>query len=177
MSLRVIVTGLLFSLAFISCKDDKKKDSTAKEEKAQTFNVTLNMVVKQDDNFQIFYTDETTPQFDEIKSMWLPVKGSETAQDIVFHLPEDVLPTNIRLDLGNNSKQTAMKLNSFKMEYYGKTYELKDSLITKNFVIGDQLKYDKATSTLTPAQGNAQAYDPLLFPQDNLKEEIIKITR
>ena len=36
---------------------------------------------------------------------------------------------------------------------------------------------DKATSTLTPNKGAATNYDPLLFPQDNLKEEIEKIVK
>ncbi len=165
------------SVVLYSCKDEKKAEEPKVEEKPQTFDVTLNMIVKQDDNFQLFYTDESTPSFDETKTLWLPVKGSEKAQDIVFKLPEDVIPTNIRVDLGNNAKQVSMKLNNFKMSYFGKSYELKDTLITKNFVVGEQLIYDKTTSTLTPNQGKASIYDPLLYPQDNLKEEIQKLVR
>lgn len=165
------------SVVLYSCKDEKKAEEPKVEQKPQTFDVTLNMIVKQDDNFQLFYTDESTPSFDETKTLWLPVKGSEKAQDIIFKLPEDVIPTNIRVDLGNNAKQVPMKLNNFKMTYFGKSYELKDTLITKNFVVGEQLIYDKTTSTLTPNQGKASIYDPLLYPQDNLKEEIQKLVR
>ena len=177
MKSKFIVASLLLSITFYSCKDDKKTEEVKPVEQVQTFDVILNMIVKQDDNFQLFYTDESTPGFDEKKSFWLPVKGSENAQDIVFHLPEDAIPTNIRIDLGNNEKQVPMKLNNFKMKYYDKSYELKDTLITRNFVIGDQLIYDKTTSTLTPNKGNAPIYDPLLFPQDNLKEEILKLIK
>lgn len=173
LSLLILVLPLVFS----SCKDEKKEEENKVEDKIQTFDVTLNMVVKQDDNFQLFYTDESTLTFDETKTLWLPVKGSDAPQDIVFKLPEDVIPTNIRVDLGNNPKQLPMKLNDFKMTYYGKAYELKDTLITKNFVVGEQLIYDKKTSTLTPNQGKAAVYDPLLYPQDNLKEEIQKLVR
>ena len=176
MKTRHLTLFILLSLSIISCKNETKTEEV-QEKKIETFDVTLNMIVKEDDNFQIFYTDYTTPGFDEKKSFWIPVKGSEAAQDIVFHLPQDEIPTNLRLDLGNNAKQLPMKLNNFKMSYYGKSYELKDSLITRNFVIGEQLKYDKNTSTLTPNQGNVPIYDPLLFPQDNLKEEILKLIK
>lgn len=176
MKIKTLIPALFLVTILFSCKEDKKEEVKTEKEKV-TFDVSLNMIVKQDDNFQIFYTDEATPNFDEIKSMWLPVKGSENAQDIVFHLPEDVIPLNVRVDLGNNEKQLPMKLNNFKMKYLDKVYELKDTLILTNFVIGEQLKYDKATSTLTPNKGTAKIYDPLLYPQDNLKEEIQKLVK
>ncbi len=176
MKSKIIIASLFLSVVLYSCKDTKKEEATITE-KPQTFDVTLNMVVKNDDNFQLYYTDESTLDFDDKKSFFVPVKGSENPQDIVFHFPEDVIPSNLRVDLGNNDKQAPMKFNSFKMSYYDKTFELKDSLVIVNFVIGDQLKYDKKTGILTPNQGDAKVYDPLLYPQSNLKEEILKLIK
>jgi hypothetical protein len=170
-----IILLILLIAVFFSCKD--QKNEAPEETKSTTFDVTLNMVVKQDDNFQLFFTDETMPNFDEKKSIWIPVKGSDKSQDIVFQFPEGEIPTNLRVDLGNNSKQQPMKLNSFKLNYFDKSYELKDSLITKNFVIGDQLIYDRKTSTLSPNQGKSPVYDPFLYPQSNLIEEISKLVK
>jgi hypothetical protein len=177
MNSKFILPYLLFTIVFVSCKKEKTDNQIESEEKSKTFDVTLNMVVSQDDNFQIFYIDGSNQDFDENKSLWVSVKGSSEPQDIIFNLPEDVIPSNIRLDLGNNENQSAMKFNSFKMSYYDKSYELKDTLILKNFVIGEQLNYDKATSTLTPNKGKAIIYDPLLYPQSNLREEIEKIVQ
>lgn len=176
MKSKLIAVFLLAATVF-SCKDNNKEEAAKPEEKVETFDVTLNMVVTKDDNFQIFYTDQADPNFDEKKSVLVPVKASATAQDIVCHLPEDVIPTNLRVDLGNNAQQAPMKLNNFKISYFDKSYELKDTLILRNFVVNDQLKYDKPTSTLTPAQGKATIYDPFLYPQDNLKTEIEKIVK
>lgn len=174
----VIATCFLATIFLISCKEDKKNVENEKVEKTKTFDVVLNMLVKKDDNFQLFYTEDSQiNNFDDKKSIWITVKGSETPQDITFSLPEDVIPTNLRVDLGNNSKQEPMGLNSFKMNYYNKTYVLKDSLILRNFVIGDQLIYDKKTSILTPNQGKQPIYDPLLYPQSNLSEEILKLIK
>ncbi|RBA29701.1 hypothetical protein [Flavobacterium tibetense] len=177
MNSKFILPYLLFTIVFVSCKKEKTDNQIESEEKSKTFDVTLNMVVSQDDNFQIFYIDGSNQDFDENKSLWVSVKGSLEPQDIIFNLPEDVIPSNIRLDLGNNENQSAMKLNSFKMSYYDKSYELKDTLILRNFVIGEQLNYDKTTSTLTPNKGKATIYDPLLYPQSNLREEIEKIVK
>ena len=176
MKSRVVIASLFLSVVLYSCKDIKKEEATVTK-KSETFDVTLNMVVKNDDNFQLYYTDESTLDFDDKKSFFVPVKGSESPQDIVFNFPEDVIPSNLRVDLGSNAKQVPMKFNSFKMSYYDKSFVLKDSLVLVNFVIGDQLQYDKKTGILTPNQGQAEVYDPLLYPQSNLKEEILKLIK
>jgi hypothetical protein len=166
MKSRIVIASLFLSVVLYSCKDTKKEEATITE-KPETFDVTLNMVVKNDDKFQLYYTDESTLDFDDKKSFFVPVKGSENPQDIVFHFPEDVIPSNLRVDLGSNAK----------LSYYDKSFVLKDSLVLVNFVIGDQLQYDKKTGILTPSQGQAEVYDPLLYPQSNLKEEILKLIK
>ena len=176
MKSRIVIASLFLSVFLYSCKDIKKEEATITE-KPETFDVTLNMVVKNDDKFQLYYTDESTLDFDDKKSFFVPVKGSESPQDIVFNFPEDVIPSNLRVDLGSNAKQVPMKFNSFKMSYYDKYFVLNDSLVLVNFVIGDQLQYDKKTGILTPNQGQAEVYDPLLYPQSNLKEEILKLIK
>lgn len=166
----------LLAFTIFSCKDESK-DVEKVESKPQTFDVTLNMVVPKDDKFQLFYTDESVVDFDEKKSIWIDVKGSDSPQDIIFQLPPDEIPSNIRIDLGTNETQSPMKLNSFEMSYFSKSFTLKDSLILSHFVIGEQLMYDKKTSILTPNKGKAEVYDPLLYPQSIIKDEIIKLVQ
>lgn len=168
---------VLLTILTVSCKKEESKTEEKPSEVLKTFNVKLNMIVPENDNFQIFYTEFETEGFDEKKSLWMPVTGKDEPQIITFKLPQDVLPTNLRIDLGNNENQKPMKFNSFKMEYYGKSFELKDTLILKNFIIGDQLIFDKQSSTLTPKKGDNEIYDPLLYPQDNLKVEIMNIVK
>lgn len=176
MKSKLIIASLLLSVAFYSCKDDKKSEAVKAEEKPKTFDIALNMTVKQNDRFQLFYTDEATPGFEEKKSVWVDVKGSEKPQDIIFNLPEDEIPTNLRLDLGVNNKQPEMKFNSFSLSYFDKNFTLKDSSILQFFVPG-QIEFNKETSTIKTNQGSAVAYDPMLYPQDNLKAEIQKLVK
>ena len=49
--------------------------------------------------------------------MWMAIKGSEAPQDIVFTLPKDVLPTQLRLDFGMTKDQAPIIINSFSMNY------------------------------------------------------------
>jgi hypothetical protein len=172
----LIILAVIFMM---SCKKEKEDNNLPQEpqKKVETFNVKLDMVVHEDDNFQLFYTEFEDEGFDGKKSLWTSVKGNEEPQEIVFNLPKDVIPLNLRVDLGNNENQKVMNLNSFEMEYFGKTYSLKDSLILQNFIIGDQLIYDKENSTLTPNKGSKDLYDPMLYPRNNLKKEIEKIVQ
>jgi len=169
--------SLIILLCFASCKNDSKQDVQNISKDPEVFEVKLNMIVESDDSFQIFYTQSEGEQFDEKNSIWKEVKGSTEPQEIVFKFNEDVLPNNLRIDLGVNKNQMPMKLISLKMEYFDKAYELKDTMILKNFVISEQLDYDKSTSTLFLKKQNFSFYDPLLYPQDNLKQELLNLIR
>jgi hypothetical protein len=107
MKLRTIILGIFFTVALASCKKDEKaaEGNAPSTEAVVNDNVTtftLNAVVKKDDSFQIYYKQDNDVQapFDEKSSMYVEIKGSETAQDIVFRLPKDVMPTMLRFDFG-----------------------------------------------------------------------------
>lgn len=169
--------SLFIFLALFSCKNENKQENQEIVKEPEVFEVKLNMVVENDDSFQIFYTQTEGEQFDEKFSIWKQVKGSPEPQEIIFKFNEDVLPSNLRIDLGINKNQKPMKLISLKMEYYDKIYELRDTMILKNFVISEQLNYDKSNSILSHNKKDFPNYDPLLYPQDNLKEELLKLIR
>lgn len=175
MKSKLLLVSLIFSIAFVSCKDDVKKDVEApKEEKSKTYDVVLNMVVTKDDSFQLFYTDEATQPFDDTKSIWIDVKGAPTAQDIVFKLPEGEVPANVRLDLGVIKTQPEMKFNSLTFKYFDKSFQLKGAQILTYFVPG-QFTFDKQTLAIKTLPGDV--YDPQFYPQSNLSQELTKIIK
>jgi hypothetical protein len=177
MKSKFFIASLVITAFFTSCKEESSKGEIIVEEKPQTFEVILNMVVKNDDNFQVFYTDDLVLQFDEKKSIWTTVEGSEVAQDILFSLPVDDLPSNFRIDLGNNKDQNPLILNSITFKYFDKIKKLNSKEILTYFVIGEKVVFNQETGEIDFTKCDKINYDPLLYPQDNLKEEIKNLVR
>ena len=114
---------LLLSVILFSCTGDKKKESldlTNQVEKEDTFNVTLDVVVKKEDVLHMYYTTESATNFGDKAPISIGVKGSEASQKVVFQIPEVDLPKVLRFDVGNNLDQDEIVIKSITLEYLGK---------------------------------------------------------
>ncbi|WP_395066899.1 hypothetical protein [Flavobacterium sp.] len=165
----------LTSTTLFSCKNEEKKVEAAPEE--NTFVVTANMNVKEDDNFQIYYMETPGEPLDPNKYVSVSVKGKETPQDVVFKLPKDVVLADLRFDLGDNKKQKEIKLNNFKFEYLNKSFIVKDSLVDFYFGYNEQVVLDKKTGTATIKEIANQQHDPLLLAKPTLNDELVKLIK
>ena len=174
--------GLIFLVAFsiFSCKNNKSENATTEPVKEiKNFKVTLELIAKKDDNMHLYFTEDKSINFTEEKSVWAPIKGSDQVQQVVFNLPEDAIPTDFRMDLGYgvNKDQKEIVLKNFKMEYFDKTFEAKDSLIFNYFYPNkDNTVLDVKTATLRRIKAD-QLMAPSLYPHTALQEELIKMTR
>ena len=93
------ITILLLVTTLFSCKNEsnnEKTNSSVQPELTKNFKVSLNVLVKQDDNFQIYYTEKTSSDFNEEESVWVEVKGSENPQDVVFNIINRLLKGNVK---------------------------------------------------------------------------------
>lgn len=169
---------LLVSISILSCKNEKSVDDL-KVETPQVVEskvkVVLNMVVKKDDTFQLYYTEDGTLNFDDKLSVRTPVKGSENSQKITFELPEDIGFTFFRIDLGENNKQEEMKVNDFIVNYFDKKWEAKGNLFFQYFGPNDQMTLNYDLSTLTPVVKQGKVYDPILYPMEPVGVELKKL--
>jgi len=178
MKVNKILLGLFLALALTSCKDEKKSDETSTPEKKEEvksnfFTVTLNATVKKDDSFQLYYKDKYEAPYEEQNSMFIEFKGSESPQDIVFKLPEEALPNYIRLDFGTNKNQEPVTVNSVKINYLGKNFDIKGSDFFKYFVVNElTMKADKEKSIVTPITTKEGTYDPITYSEKALFDQI-----
>lgn len=175
-----ILLSALTVLFLMSCKNDGKEKETTEEsgKLPETFNVSFNVTVKKDDTFQLYYTEDKTLNFGDAMSVKTLVKGSDLSQEILFKLPVDVVPTNIRLDLGDNKEQGSVVMHSMKLKYFNNIFEAKENLTKKYFYFQEnQLKYDEATSTLTLVNTEGQTYDPLMWSNELLGVELEKLVK
>jgi len=177
---------ILFSLSlilFVSCKNEGNKLNESKEGAAEkvidtVFTVTLNATVKKDDSFQIYYRKAGENSYLETNSFFTEFKGSDLPQDIVFRLPEEVIPEYIRMDFGVNKEQTEVKINHFKMSYFGKEFQTnKASEFFKLILI------ESKTATVDVEKGIIRPitigdnHDPLGTSEKMLYDEIQKIVK
>jgi hypothetical protein len=174
MKTKVILLALVVFSVLSSCKDDKTKDGLNEPVASNQFKITLNATVKKDDSFQLFFNESTfdTP-YKEENSILAEVKGNEVAQDIVFVLPENVIPNYLRLDIGLNENQEGMTINNVKIQYLQKEYNLKGNSIFDNFTITDCIEVkDKNTGAIITKKNKNGVYDPIFYTGDILKAEI-----
>ena len=183
MKAKNLAVVFLMALAVISCKDEKKTDGAINVAETPIvengFKVAFDLIAKKDDNFHLYYTEDNTINFTEEKSLWLPFKGSDAEQEVKFVLPEDIIPTNFRVDFGYgvNKEQSDIVLKKFKMKYFDKTFEVKDSLIFYYFYPNkDNTILDNTHATLKRIKSD-QATAPSLYPNTPLSEEILKMVK
>ena len=178
MKTRIILSILLVTVFFTGCKNDKSVDSlevVTPEVVDNTFKVTLKVIVKKDDDFSLYFTEDGSINFKD-QPIWQGVKGSESLQDVVYVLPEGTYPTQLRLDFGLKQDQEDITLKSVKMEYKGKTREILGAELI-NFFRADDTKctFDPSTGLI---KAISQPKAPSLYPQEaNLGPEIAKLAK
>lgn len=177
------IAVLVLLTAFISgCKDEKSVDNldvVKSEVIDNSFKVTLDVIVKENDDFSLFYTEDGSTDFTKIKPIWMSVKGSETSQKVIYSLPEDVIPTQLRLDFGINKIQKDVVLNSVTMEFKGKSKTIGCPELV-SFFRADENKctFDHVTGLIKAKNIDGVRQFPSLYPHEKaLGAELEKLLR
>ncbi|WP_445453393.1 hypothetical protein [Flavobacterium sp. 25HG05S-40] len=177
-----IAVIIALTLSLISCKKEvEAKEPEKKVEKEVTdnlFRVGFNLIVKKDDNMHLYYTVDGSINFEEANSVWMPVKGNEQAQDVVFAIPDGIIPSKIRVDFGfgKNEAQSDVELQSFNLSYMGKDEAVKGQEIFKYFTPFEACTVVKPGTTILQRLKKDQAIGPILYPQLALPEIIKRVT-
>ncbi len=171
----IILFGALMIL--FSCKKETKIDTEAITKPIETFKVELDLVVQEDDSLELFYKEFSDDDWKSYHVVTSPVKGSAFVQQVLFNLPENVVPSEIRLDFGTNKNQKPIAIKNFKMDYYEKSFQAKDTLFYQYFNPNEQIKYDRKTAIATPIYTKGVTYDPLFIPREVLLVEIQKLIK
>ena len=177
MKKNIFFACLILSIVLGSCKQEENKtvvNPTEVEAIKNSFKVTLTATVTTDDNFQMYFSqDDYEASYQEKNSVWVSVKASEKPQDIVFVLPEDVIPNYLRIDFGTNEKQKEIRIQNFKMNYFSKSFEAKDSLFYNYFIPNDCVTIvDKNKSIIQNIKSTDGRYDPLFYSEKALYDQI-----
>lgn len=158
-----------FLLVLIGCKDEKSIDSLeiVKPETTDAFfKVTLNVIVKKDDDLAVFYTQDGTTDF-KLEPIWQAVKGSESSQQVRYDLPPNVLPTQLRMDFGLKPNQEDIILKSVILEYKDKKREIAGAELA-NFFRADANKctFDASTGLIKAVVKDGVRQSPSIYPHE-----------
>lgn len=177
---KIVLFVLMFTAFLTSCKEEQTKptDETITEAKQDTlFTITLNATVLKNDSFQVYYKSEGEEKYVEEKSLFTEFSGSDKPQDIVFRLPDGVIPDYIRMDFGVNKEQTEVKINSFKMSYFGKVFQANASEFFKLILIEPKTANVDVENGIIKPITMGDVHDPLGTSEKRLYDEIQKIVK
>jgi hypothetical protein len=168
-----ILSGLLLSVLFTSCKGDKAVEAdTVVNEKTSPFTITVNAVVDKDSEFQIYYNEDGSESYPSEQYVNVAIKGSQEAQDLVFKLPNDVSPMNLRFDLGSTNELKEVKFNFINIDFNGKNINLSKELIFRNFYPNTQVEFDTLNTVAKIKVKEGEVYDPIVGATSELKKQI-----
>ncbi|RZJ71968.1 hypothetical protein [Flavobacterium sp.] len=174
---------LVLAITLFSCKNDKTTTDPAaapetQEKKDDFFRVTFDLIVQKDDNFHLYYSLDGSSNFTEDMSVWMPVKGSDKVQQVTFTLPEDVIPSLMRVDFGfgKNEAQSDVDLKTFTMSYKGKEVTAAGQNIFTYFQPFESYTVVAPGTTVLKRLKKDQTTGPILYPLSPQTDKINEIT-
>jgi hypothetical protein len=158
---------VLFFTVLVACKDEKSVDSlelVRPEVVDDFFRVKMEVLVKNDDDFSLFYTEDGSTNFN-LEPIWIGVKGSSSLQEIAYQLPKDVYPTQLRLDFGLKQKLDEVLLKKVVFIYKGSKLEISGLELGKYFRADEnKCTFDPTTGIIKPIEKDGTPQFPSLYP-------------
>jgi hypothetical protein len=137
------------------------------------FSLSLNLEVRFDDQFKMYYTEDNSYDFNEKKTIRVKVKGLNYIQKITFNFPKNTRPTNVRIDLGVNKDQKVFTLDTISLGLNSDRIKIPPSSLLEYFEINNQLRYDSFNHNLKVIHINSQKYyAPIIKSKGKLFLEI-----
>ena len=157
-----------------ACTTEEKKETNQTEStNTADFIFELEGIFPKNDRFQLFYSNDTN--FKEENSVKVIVYGQTTMQKVVFKLPNDVKPQNLRLDLGSNPEQVSIAIKQFKLDFKGNVIEVADDKFRDYFPETSSVAFDNSKLVYNLIANTDGVFDPIIISSDQFKKDLNKI--
>lgn len=172
-----LAIAFLAATVLVSCKKEEKAADEAAKVQNSFFSVDVETSAKKTDDFAMYYTEDGTNNFKDVNAVWSGVKGGKM-QTIRFKLSDEIIPSQIRLDLGLKQDQDSVVVKNVKVNYYDNVFEFKGSDFFNYFQKNDQFAatVDQANGTLVVVQKDGVYKTPYYYPTTLMIDNIKKIT-
>lgn len=180
MKAKIVLLVTLISTLLIGCKNEKSVDSlevVQQEVLDDNFKITLDVIVKKDDNLSLYYTEDGSIDFSNAPPIWVGVKGSDGSQEVIFNFPQEVRPTQLRLDFGMNEEQPDVVFEMITMEYMGQSRVIARPELVSFFRADDsKCSFDHVTGVIKALAKDGKRQYPSLYPHESaLAAELAKL--
>ena len=137
----------------------------------------LDVIIKKDDDLLLFFKDGSNAWFDENHIVWATVKGSDQVQTVTFNLPEGVLMTDMRLDIGRDEfkGQEPVELKKITFQYLNNRFEINQDQISNSFEPNQYITFDPATKLYSFKKDEKGNYDPFFVAKSNVWVDIRRV--
>ena len=164
-----IFTFLFFVLLSISCKNQEKKENEEKPVSKPPFTVIINMTAKEDEIMTLYYKDNTMCCVTEEMAIYKEVKKGD--QEIVFGLPEGVLPNDLRFDLSVKNPSQVCKVEKIHILNDGKSFDILNQDLEKYLKPNEGVVFDSKDRSYSFKEVNGN-YDPFLTPTQDFYSQL-----
>ncbi len=177
----VLLTLSLIAFVTVSCKDDKKQETNDQPEQKEApakenFYVEMDAQADKKDDLALYYTEDGTNNYTPEKALWRTVNPGEQ-QTLVYDLPLNVLPSNIRLDFGTNKAQEWVTVSRIKFAHQGNNFEIKGSEFLQYFDNNVfKTEVDSVKGTITFKKDGNTYVTPYYTPNVKLVEKLSELS-
>ncbi len=136
--------------------------------------VEFSSQVLEDDNFQLFYKDEDMLSFANEFSIHKSIVGKLEIQNIKFEIPAGKPLVQIRLDIGQNTQQKPIKIESVNIRFLSMSSTLD---IMKLFTPNEYIKFEDGQFITHEVNELKYSYDPYLVTNASFREIVTRLMK
>jgi len=178
MTTKHFAATVLALFILVACKKERSADES-KEDASQLpriYEVIVDLVIDTDDDLIIYYKDGQNQWFVEEKAVWRGAIASPTVQQVVFPLPEDIVPNDIRFDIGRNDfKEKTLEIKNITLRFRGKEFNIPQDQVMNFFKPNQYIEYNQATKKFTFKKDEEGNFDPFFETKPELYPQLLNV--
>lgn len=125
-----------FVLINLASCNEKKNTTVSNDEKAiqNSLKVSMEIKVLEDDKLQLFYFEDSSQiNYEDEKRIAKSIKGKDHFQLVEFVLPENIIPSKFRIDVGENGFLSAVEIKNIKISYNTNLIDIENTVFDRFF--------------------------------------------
>ncbi len=170
----ILFLSLMGLLSLTSCKKEQDKKSEGEVVKKDIpFTVEINVDSKKKDAFCLLYRDNSLGYFTEDNTIYLDMWAKGESETLVFELPKNFLPSDLRFDLTCDDVGNEIKINYITLMYKDKKFTIENKDLENYLQPNEQVVFNKETRIYSFDKKGAQVYDPSLTTNTNFSSILV----